>query len=403
MDKSSEPLLEISLPADADESDDIHLSFYSFHEISDWAEKELEFWKDCLGIAGDPGSQPGRDIWNTFIAVLQNISAHANGGQSEFEGNEDIKEVDDPRLAGHVANIETVLPHFLGGNALLSTSAKAKYISALKDQNIRVHTYAAFTGLPCGNAALQLQGMLEAYRFRHGPEDSFSPTREALDGLENQFIKTLASLNEELRGRIGNLEKTIEGFEERHETTLQATEETLAKLDATYRDQIATREAVTYWDTKGDKHKHISWGFSVAVAGWFTTGVFAIYSIFAGLSSTKPPGVAAGFVALLGKESEAGPILFALGGLAIIIYLWIARLLVRFLLSNSHLATDAAERKVATQVFLALMDDESSGVSPEDRKYILDTIFRPTQLGMIKEESAPPSLIGSMANYLDRR
>jgi hypothetical protein len=68
---------------------------------------------------------------------------------------------------------------------------------------------------------------------------------------------------------------------------------------------------------------------------------------------------------------------------------WIMRLLVRLLLSNTHLHTDASERRTMMLTYLAMMRERQL---PEDgsRKLILQALFRPSSTGIIKDDASPP-------------
>ncbi len=70
---------------------------------------------------------------------------------------------------------------------------------------------------------------------------------------------------------------------------------------------------------------------------------------------------------------------------------WGIRLIVRMFLSHLHLATDAAERVVMTQTYLSLLDGKHLP-NDEDRKLILQALFRPTSDGIVKDEGVPFSL-----------
>ncbi len=71
--------------------------------------------------------------------------------------------------------------------------------------------------------------------------------------------------------------------------------------------------------------------------------------------------------------------------------MWGIRLIVRMFLSHLHLATDAAERVVMTQTYLSLLDGKHLP-NDEDRKLILQALFRPTSDGIVKDEGVPFSL-----------
>jgi hypothetical protein len=54
---------------------------------------------------------------------------------------------------------------------------------------------------------------------------------------------------------------------------------------------------------------------------------------------------------------------------------WVVRILVRLLLSNIHLLTDARERVTMVQTYLALL--RRGKIKDDERMFILQTLFRP--------------------------
>lgn len=73
--------------------------------------------------------------------------------------------------------------------------------------------------------------------------------------------------------------------------------------------------------------------------------------------------------------------------LSITLTLWFVRILMKIALSNYHLTVDAKERIVMIRTYLALMQ-EGKGFEQDDKKVILDNVFRPTNHGIIKDEAS---------------
>ncbi len=67
--------------------------------------------------------------------------------------------------------------------------------------------------------------------------------------------------------------------------------------------------------------------------------------------------------------------------------IWLIRIAAKITLSNYHLSIDANERVIMIKTYLALIK-EGSGYDENDKKVILDNIFRPTNFGIIKDESS---------------
>jgi hypothetical protein len=82
----------------------------------------------------------------------------------------------------------------------------------------------------------------------------------------------------------------------------------------------------------------------------------------------------------------------AIIGLVSVLGVWAVRLLVRLFLSNSHLATDADERVTLVKTYLALMEADKLPFD-DDKKLILEALFRPASDGMVKEETLPHPML----------
>jgi len=66
---------------------------------------------------------------------------------------------------------------------------------------------------------------------------------------------------------------------------------------------------------------------------------------------------------------------------------WLIRILIKITLSNYHLSVDANERVIMIKTYLSLLK-EGSGFEANDKKVMLDNIFRPTNFGIIKDETS---------------
>lgn len=405
MRKFNEPLLVIATGPPKGESDQPTTTFYSFDEIARWAYAEVEFWKEATGVVdGSANEQPRQFIWNQSIARLQKLHNLAEAAQKVVDENEEINDPSDERVRSQIEQLQRHIPDYPGAKAMLSTLPEAKFVNEISDKALAVHTYAAFLGSPeSPHRALALQGMVEVYRFRHAPNDTVAPAREALEQLQSEFSKRLESLTEEFRKSIGVVEKDIEAFAQAHEAKLEQATENLTRLDNQYREDIATRHAVEYWNKRKMVHRKRAKLFAAGVALWFLVGGVSLYQMLVSSIDVESDNMLTAVGRLLKDSPALAPALVAISGLIVVLYLWVARLIVRFLLSNSHLATDASEREVATQVFLALMADESSSVAKEDRGLILQNIFRPTPTGMIKDDSAPATPVEIVLRMMEKR
>jgi hypothetical protein len=75
---------------------------------------------------------------------------------------------------------------------------------------------------------------------------------------------------------------------------------------------------------------------------------------------------------------------------------WIVRIFVRLFLSNVHLHTDAKERETMVLTYLALL---RRGTLPgvEERLFILDSLFRPSTTGIMKDDAVPLTAVEALS------
>jgi hypothetical protein len=79
--------------------------------------------------------------------------------------------------------------------------------------------------------------------------------------------------------------------------------------------------------------------------------------------------------------------------------LWFLRLQMKIFLSERHLALDAEERTAFSEAYLALLKEGSA--TRENETIILQSIFRPTQDGIINDEAGPDfSVAGLLSKAL---
>ena len=85
-------------------------------------------------------------------------------------------------------------------------------------------------------------------------------------------------------------------------------------------------------------------------------------------------------------------------GIIAVLGVWLARIIVRIFLSHLHLETDAKERVTMIQTYLALLREEHA-LKENERQVILQTLFRPSATGIVKDDGIPPSIIDIVSRF----
>jgi hypothetical protein len=189
---------------------------------------------------------------------------------------------------------------------------------------------------------------------------------------ESGFREFLAKAGDELAADRQQWGWEISEAREAHQKKMDG-------IESAFREAMALRAPVEYWEKKAEDHKTRAGFFSKCVAGLLVVSplvlLFAIWLVLRNLPSTQIP-----------SPWQIGALLSF--GLFLV---WSTRIVVRNYLSQVHLYADAQERVVMVKTYLSLTEDKKIE-SAEDRQIILHALFRPASDGLIKDEGVPLSL-----------
>lgn len=253
--------------------------------------------------------------------------------------------------AGLIGLVKAILAE-LGAEGILNEPA-ANALSALHDNWSQAL-----------DSAKQTKSKLKA-TFEH----EIAAQRKATQEHKQQLSVTLEETKRQVDEQTARAEQSLA-------EKLKNAEERLVAVEKTYDEKLALQSAVAYWGDKAVMHKQwsIFWGLLVLFAG-AAASQFIFHSVKETLHATRIADAQLWQVTQLALVAVFG--------------VWIMRLLVRLLLSNTHLHTDASERRTMMLTYLAMMRERQL---PEDgsRKLILQALFRPSSTGIIKDDASPP-------------
>ncbi|NJL16728.1 MAG: hypothetical protein HC938_05535 [Nitrospira sp.] len=218
-------------------------------------------------------------------------------------------------------------------------------------------------------------------------QESSSSERAALEKAEQQWTTLVnkvgaahVTLKEETtRLTIDALRQT----EEQHNVftkKLQEAESSFKALEKTFKEKLALLAPVTYWDAKATIHLRVSIGLAIAFA---VLGSLSAFLVWLELQAFVIP--------MTEGHQQSNYWRYAIPVATATMLLWPLRILSRMLLSNLHLREDARERVTMANTYLALVQSKE-GLKDEDRKLILEMLFRPASLGIVYDDAAPPSI-----------
>jgi len=221
--------------------------------------------------------------------------------------------------------------------------------------------------------------------FKERTDKIKTATSTELEDIRQELkkIQQDSQLNyEEYRDKIAHSTKVLESSKKEFLDTKRAIEEE-SRLYASQR----------YWSEKKQKHKKLATilsivfvfiiGLLIALTASNLQKLDKIYindiNITSNVKDIKSHRVGNSAKYLLMRVVESLLILSLL--------IWIARIVLKIIFSNLHLKEEAYEKETMIVTYLALIK-EGGGLSGADRGLILESIFRPSTNGLIKDESS---------------
>lgn len=203
-----------------------------------------------------------------------------------------------------------------------------------------------------------------------------------------------------LSGKVSNLEDKIAQYENdfnKLQTLLieaSTLEENFNNAKEAVLKNIELKQATSYWQTQATRYsdnyiKYFQINLVVAILLILTTYLFINYSglftenVIQNIDSNTSK-ITDSLKSLVHSVPFFNYVIFILFTTLVI---WFMKILVKIMLSNYHLAVDANERVIMLNTYLVLLED-GKGFKDEDRKVILDNVFRQTNHGIIKDETS---------------
>lgn len=233
-----------------------------------------------------------------------------------------------------------------------------------------------------------------------------SEQRSKLSAVRSAMRKQLAKQETEFGAQTARFEAEIGAQRHRyHESAVSAARmamrrvqgieregsEIIAAINATdqaFTEKMALQAPVRYWKSKAKTHRSNAENWGVGLVAFIAAGTIAGYEMATSLWTNI------GNDALTAKHF----LVIAGTGALLTVFFWLTRLGARIFLAERHLQTDAEERRVMTQAYLALV--KNAKATDEERLLILASLFRSAQDGIVKEDSgndlAIPAIIAKM-------
>lgn len=365
--------------------------FSSSDEFKRWLDKEKAFW------TWDPAV---RNKDRAAHEILDHIHVRLNDLQEHF--NRALRNADNEQNFRHdLEALKRQLEMYYREQQLLhSSDPRAQLVHKIKendsvnaayvlryfiDRDFNVsHPAARFkAGVTASLYELGLKaktlGESESLQgLRYEWQEHLVDSKAKLETAEKDFKELLLHLKADRESQAHVFNEMADACKAAHSTLLSSTKENLEQLINLYKTELGLQAPIKYWEAKGKVHRNfVLWlaGAVLIAFGFAAWGFEKSITTFVGQQTIQTI-----------KLSELGILI-----LGATIGVWVIRILIRLLLSNYHLMSDAQERRTMLLTFLALQQ-ENKLPKGETLELILQALFRPTASGVIKDDAIPPFL-----------
>jgi hypothetical protein len=225
---------------------------------------------------------------------------------------------------------------------------------------------------------LKLKGTIEAFeKFKSEAEGVL---REKKLDIEN-LAETGRLLANDNATATANRQEDFDAIREKMvQDFKEITDSHADRMDGIRRafaEELALRAPAQYWLNKQTRHLAIA-----AIAG-----ILAFFSFWYA-ASTLPQALNGIFAGASNEKIVTESVRLITGTSLVVFTIWAIRIIVRVFMSQLHLSTDASERVVMVKTYLSLIEGKAS-LAEEDRKIILNALFRTTSDRIIKDDGLP--------------
>lgn len=391
--------------------------FDSVQELETWFNEERGFWS-WLELQ-QPWSEAKQAIWQRYIQFLGNIPRLINEAKTIKQNAESTKQT--PQFQSCYSNIQSYFKScYEQQNGVPSTTPLGKHIALLRKSEgdptaagalaycmrcpMNLNHFDNFKGAMMGFAfeagindrnkveaqtleAMRIEWEKKFQTFRDGLQTETETHKRLNSDCQQLLSKQDSTFNTMLSAKDKDLNGILTAKDKELKDLVASSKNEWNNLRKTYDDELAVRAPVLYWRVKAKTHFWMAWAFaitSIVAAGLFLwvliDEIIAMMKMPAGVQDPEK----------WHPEYWRMAVVVASGLFGV----WVIRILVRLLLSNIHLQTDARERVTMVQTYLALA--RRGKFKDEERLYILQSLFRPTPTGIVRDDAVPLTVVESI-------
>ena len=352
--------------------------FTNIDELREFLQTQQNDWAWVEQAAREDGNLA--QVWYPFDSYFKRVDRFI----SEHEAYSGQRETQ----AELINNFRSENQDLVEQGVILAEDPRAHFLSMLKDKEspqVAGYALALLNDISIVlNTTVAYKGAYFATQYLSNPTGDFSEmlqktfdsiVKEQITKQTRNFEKQTAtqknSFENQAVKQVSNSEKQITKQAADFEIMLNEANRKLTDFETTFKEDIALQSSVAYWTKKRKHHQKVMWWMATFTV--ISAAVTALGFIWA---ANEHLDVTIDEV----KLAQIG-VMLAISTLGV----WLTRLAAKIFISNLHLRTDADERVTMIQTYLAFLA-EGKGPKDDERQLILQTLFRSSTTGFIKDD-----------------
>lgn len=392
-----------------------NIKFVDRSQLNKFLETQIREWDNAFAKSDESYPNALKSVLNDWYSI-RNISKQISDNSSNFDIFRQVRTFIENRTLVSTSSLE--------GQKLIKVLAETNELGFFGAWQFRQGASIGTlqTGSDKGAILYLLLSLGMHPKTQKISESAVKATSSTLNAISQSFTNQLENKIADLDAETNSMVERFVGFLANSQEDVREIKEDYAsirkaqhtefvelagsaktefdRLTSTFKEKIRLEAPASYWTEKAKNHNFwhvvigcatIVFGFVFALLVWQSGPTFASHaeSIVSIIVDDLPLIKST----IEGQKHLVILRLASIGITAILITtlaIWTLRYLVRMMISENHLKSDAQTRSVMISTYLALIKEQ--GVLEEhDRYIILTSIFRPPTDGLLKDDGLLPN------------
>lgn len=352
-----------------------HRSFRSTKHFASFAEKQVTAFEEIENSSPDDASVWASQMKNAWQSAKNTADSHPdNEAQIVTHLAQQPVTTHNSPLAAHFRRLTKS-----GQSQLVSGM-----ITSLTLQFVRSHpqqySSQVWLGAIEATSVVAVATRLDHKSTQRTVSALIDDCEERIDALLQDDLQDLTEKQEKFQALIDQSEAKREAMVTLADRNMREQAARWEKTHLDYIEELKTKTAVDLWEKRAEGHeeKYKNFRKLSLICGGIGAVVVFLWLLFGFHAASW--AVEAKATGSLAVYSAGSIVLFT-------ILIWMLRVLVRSMMSENHLATDASVRSAMAHTYLALTKEDAA--TDSDRSIVLASLFAPVADGIVSDDGMP--------------